>query len=86
MEVTQLLLVHRAEVNKANKKSTPLHQASRNGHVATVRLFLKNRADANLADHEGCTPLANALRAGHAEVATLLVHTEQGSACSCCCQ
>ena len=60
------------KVNKTNKqKSTPLHLAAFNGHVAVARLLLKSRTDATFENQWG-PPLAFALDKGHEEVAMLL--------------
>ncbi|PYI18867.1 hypothetical protein BO99DRAFT_297494, partial [Aspergillus violaceofuscus CBS 115571] len=44
---------------------TPLHEASYHGHIRVCRLLLEHRADPDLPDHQGRTPLYLASRNGH---------------------
>jgi hypothetical protein len=42
-------------------------------HVEIVELLIKHKADVNLADKNGATPLAHARRKGHSDIARLLL-------------
>lgn len=53
--------------------STPLTEASANGHTAIVTRLLDAEADPNLADGAGWRPLAYAATEGHPEVVTILL-------------
>ena len=50
-----------------------LHWACDRGHVEIVKLLIKLKADVNIADHEGQTPLHYACACGHAGIAKLLL-------------
>ena len=52
---------------------TPLHLASREGHVAVARFLLEHGADADARDNDNCTPLHWASQQGHLEVVHDLV-------------
>ena len=46
--------------SKSNKTWTPLHLASYFGHLKVVEVLLENKADPNLINHTGDTPLHKA--------------------------
>ena len=48
-------------------KTTPLHNAARNGHLAKVKQLLDRGADITAKDENDDTPVHFAARAGHAE-------------------
>ncbi|MCJ1439307.1 hypothetical protein MMC27_008699 [Xylographa pallens] len=52
---------------------SPLHTASKRGHVKIVRLLLEHDADCDIQDDDGRTPLIHAMVGGHEEVAGLLL-------------
>lgn len=52
---------------------TPLHAASRGGHVDFARILLEHGAEANSQDDDKWTPLHIASQGGHAELAELLM-------------
>jgi ankyrin repeat protein len=54
-------------------EETPLHVASRRGHVDVAQLLLRHGADANARDSSKCTPLRLALRNEHMVVARVLL-------------
>ena len=49
-----------------------LHLAAAGGHPTTVDALVQARADVNAVDKDGDTPLDDAKRNGHTEVARLL--------------
>ncbi len=53
--------------------STPLHLASRAGHVEVARFLVEHGADATAQDEDGSTPLHRVSEDGHVEVARVLV-------------
>ena len=64
--------------NNVNVGVTPLHYAVRGKNLANVvELFLKNKADANLQNPSGNTPLHMYTREGLCDISQLLV----GSGC-----
>ena len=68
--VAEILLQHRADVNKAkNDGVTPLFKAAQNGSVEVTKLLLVHGAEVNQADKKKQTPLQ--LAAHHGHVATV---------------
>ena len=56
-----------------NNESTPLHLASRGGHVEVARFLVEHEADVTARDHLGGTPLHQASTFGHIDLARFLV-------------
>lgn len=56
---------------------TPLHIASRAGHLEIVKLLIENGASLNIKEANGDTPLHNAINGKHLEIVQLLI--EKGS-------
>lgn len=54
-------------------QSTPLHWATRQGHIAMVILLMQHRADPSLMDGEGSNCLHLAAQFGHTSIAAYLV-------------
>jgi ankyrin repeat protein len=73
--VAFLVVEHSQDVNTRgfNKKETPLHVASRRGHVEVAQLLLELGADAEAQDHDRSTPLLLASKDGLAEVTRVLL-------------
>ncbi len=55
-----------------NKKSTPLHEATKNGHEDVVRLLLEHNANPQLCDEGAYKPLAYAQAFGFVGIASAL--------------
>ena len=63
MEVARVLLEHGADANARDKNNfTPLHLASRGGHVEVARVILEHSADVSARDKNNSTSLHVALR------------------------
>ena len=75
-EATVVKLLHAAgeDVNAASwsQRMTPLHAATANGFVDTVRALLECRADASLKESKGWTALGLAKAHGRNDVVALL--------------
>ncbi|KAL2102253.1 hypothetical protein ACEWY4_001421 [Coilia grayii] len=56
-----------------HNSETPLYFAAKNGHVRSVRLLLKESADANLKTLDLACPLFAAVEGGHQEVVKVLL-------------
>lgn len=68
-----LLIAAKADINSADTWSTtPLHQASQNGHVQTMRLLVAAGANPNAANCDGETPLMWAAEGGKIEACEYL--------------
>ena len=52
---------------------TPLHLASKEGHLGVARILIEHGADAAAKDNLGSTPLHRASESGHVELARFLV-------------
>ena len=74
LEIAELLLQNKADVNAKNSyRFTPLHYASKSGHLEVVKLY--NGADVNTKGSAGNTPLHLAATSGYPKVVeTLLKH------------
>jgi ankyrin repeat protein len=72
-DVVKSLLYHGANANAKDNEvgDTPLILAAGKGYKEVTELLLEHGADVNAADNIG-TPMAWAMRAGHADVANLL--------------
>jgi ankyrin repeat protein len=72
-DAVKTLLDHAANANAKdnNVGDTPLIMAVAKGYEGVVKLLLENGANVNLADNQG-TPLAWAMRTGHADIADLI--------------
>lgn len=75
VETVKDLLAKGVSVNSGQDAdgNTLLHQASRQGRTAAVRLLLEKRADVNALNKYRMTPLHSAAIQGHLETAALLV-------------
>jgi hypothetical protein len=72
--VKRLLSIRNINVNvKDLYGSTPLHWATRNGHIEIARLLLQNGADVNARCIIGITPLHFSAIFGHVDILHLLV-------------
>jgi ankyrin repeat protein len=58
---------------KDNIGDTPLHDASRNGHMAIVKALLSGGANILATDHDGMPPIHQAVTFGNSEVAKYLL-------------
>ena len=72
-DVAALLIAHAADVNRICDFSRPLVVAARNGHCAVVALLLASHADVDPDPACGCTPLYEAVKCGHASIASALI-------------
>lgn len=83
-EVIESLIRRGADVNARDKGNwTPLHLATRNGHVEAVKIFLDAGAELTVQDSKhGWTPLHLAVIAGQTEAARLLVAAGAGKLCA----
>ena len=70
-----LVIEHSQDVHSRNgiDDTTPLHLASRNGHIQVAYFLLERGADVLAQDMYGDTPLHMASRRGHTDVADLLI-------------
>jgi len=58
VEITKLLIQHRADVNAAAERGiVPLHEAVRMGNLEVARMLIAHGAKVNAKDNEGKTPL-----------------------------
>ena len=72
-----MLLSHKADVNsRDNIGSTPLHNASQDGTLASVVALLQAGADPMLPAIDGALPIHQAASQNHPEVVRILI--EQG--------
>ncbi len=72
-----LISTHGEDVNaKCGAHGTPLHAASRNGHLDAVSLLLDHGADVNITNERGRPPLWAAYDGGHLDVMRLLLEHE----------
>jgi hypothetical protein len=78
VENVKVLLQTKIDVNHVNRMgwTALMETAMKHGrgpaHAEITRRLLAAGANPNLADHQGVTPLAHAVRAGNAEIAALL--------------
>jgi ankyrin repeat protein len=72
---TFLIIERSQDVNARGfeKKETPLHVASRHGHMDVTQLLLRHGADTEVQDDDKCTPLLLASRREYVEVAHVLL-------------
>ncbi|MEV4002295.1 ankyrin repeat domain-containing protein [Actinomadura sp. NPDC049753] len=74
-EITELLIAtKRVDLDSRDKDGvSPLHYASRHGHLDPVRLLLEAGANPNITESYGFTPLHEAAENGHVEVVRALL-------------
>jgi len=74
MDVVRFFIEHGANVSAKDKfGSTPLHEASSQGHVDLAQFLVKHGADVSSRDHDSRTPLDLALSIGLVDLAGFLV-------------
>ena len=73
--VNFLAIKHSEDIHSrhVDDNSTPLHLASREGHVDAARILVGHGADVTAQDKFGRSPLQQALARGHGELAQLLM-------------
>src|SRR6266851_698030 len=73
--VNFLAIKHSEDIHSrhVDDNSTPLHLASREGHVDAARILVGHGADVTVQDKSGWSPLHLALARGHVELARVLV-------------
>lgn len=74
-EIVKYLLEKDASVDAVggDLNSTPLHWATRQGHLASVVLLINAGADPQIRDAEGCSPIHLAAQFGHTAVVAYLI-------------
>ena len=74
-EIVKYLLEKNAKVDSigGDLNSTPLHWATRQGHLASVVLLMNAGANPLLQDAEGCSPIHLAAQFGHTAVVAYLI-------------
>ena len=86
MEIVRFLVKHGADATAQNNDGrTPLHFASREGHVAIAKFLVENGADVSAQSKDGHTPLYLALQKGHVEGTQFLHVVSPRHAVSCAC-
>jgi ankyrin repeat protein len=75
-DVVAVLLESGAKVNSPQAKTgaTPLNEAAFKGREAVVKLLLAKNADVTIKDNAGFSPLRNAIRFDHPDVAQTLIN------------
>src|SRR6266851_5397235 len=73
--VNFLAIKHSEDIHSrhVDDNSTPLHLASREGHVDAARILVGHGADVTAQDKSGWSPLHQALARSHVELARILV-------------
>lgn len=66
------LLSRKVNVNSLLNGSTPLHLAAENGHYDAVTLLVDNKADVNIKDSDGSSPLYLAYLRKHEDILNFL--------------
>ncbi|KAK7491166.1 hypothetical protein BaRGS_00017603 [Batillaria attramentaria] len=66
--IVEFLLDQGANIQLGYFTETPLHLAAAMGDLCTVSVLLARGAKVNARNHNGCTPLWNAVRGGHLQV------------------
>ena len=64
---------HVVHLKSSSYQSTPLQLACRYGNVDAAKLLLDNRAETEVTEHDGITPMIYAIRIGHAAIVRLLL-------------
>lgn len=74
-EIVKYLLEKNAKVDSigGDLNSTPLHWATRQGHLASVVLLMNAGADPQIKDAEGCSSIHLAAQFGHTAVVAYLI-------------
>lgn len=82
VDQTALLLDAGAKIDGRNARTgaTPLNEAAFKGHRRVVELLLTRGADSTIKDNLGFSPVENAVRQHHPEIARALVAREKGRA------